>query len=415
MFGIFRAQVESQVETELQNNLIQLIAVTERGADGSIRLRSELSELRFQRPLSGWMWQVRLDDVVLLQSASMGPVEPGAIALNQGSVGRFTGPFGRELIGVTRLATPRFGRQQLQFSVARPSQEVTETLRQFGYVIGVALTVLVLGQLLAALWLVQVALRPVNALRDEVAAIRDGSKSDDPKPHLPEEIQPVVDELRALEGDVERLVSRGQSQAADLAHTLKTPLTVLQQIAEASPNTHRQQMEQQTHRIDAALTRHLALVRTHARGKSSIGVYTVAQEIADALRHEAELRGVLLSVKIPDNLSIIFDENDLYEILGNLMDNATKFAASKVDVFANHNGTTLALTVQDDGKGLGIAGENAIFERGISLDELPDAQGLGLAIVRDLVEEFEGTLSLDSNGKNKTTAKVKISVAQANI
>jgi len=336
---------------------------------------------------------------VLLQSASLGPIENDPVLLNTQAEGVFEDPFGNKLVGTLRRVTPRFGNEQLTFIVARPQSEISGVIRQFGMVMGLVLTVLCLGQLIAARWLIQVALKPVNALRDEVAAIRDGAEANRGAQNWPEEIAPVIDELNALEADVERLVSRGRSQAADLAHTLKTPLAVLQQISDHVGDDHKDQMISQTRRIDGALTRHLTLVRTHTRGKSSISPKAIADEIRAALKGSMSARSLNMSINIDPDLKIIFDETDFYEILGNLMDNAVKWAKEQISVSAAMQGKTLQIDICDDGAGTHLENAQHIFERGVRLDELPNSQGLGLAIVKDLVGEFGGNVSLTLDGQ----------------
>ena len=402
LVGLFQNQLNAQVRTDLENSLVQLIASTEQSRTGEYTLRNSLAEQRYDRPLSGWAWQVRRGEEVLLQSASLGPIgSAGALAVvaaDTNTLRSFTGPLGKELIGLSREVRPRFGNERLLFAVARPQQEIRATLTQFQTSVAVVLVILGVGQGLMVLWLMRVSLRPLQALKRRVEALRTGTKADDERPAVwPQELTPVVDEMDALEGHVDRLVERARSQSADLAHTIKTPLAVLHQIADNAPEDIKAALRQQNRRIDSALDRHLALAQSRGRGRETVDLGDVIEEVCAALSRSMEARSLTLAKDCEDDLQFRGDENDAYELIGNLLDNAVKWASGNIRLSARVQGGAIRLEVEDDGPGVSPELRSQILSRGMRLDERQEGQGLGLSIVGDLVDLYEGRMELEKS------------------
>lgn len=393
---LFRDSVSTQVDEELNSQLIQLVSLTEPDGRGGFRLRSQMADPRFSRPQSSWVWQVQRAGAVILQSASLGPVTAGATRLDAppGVVGEFDGPSDRALRGLSRQITPRFSQERLIFAVARPSDEIRAAVDRFRNLVLVVLTLFFVGQITAAALLLRLGLRPLTELRQWVADMRQGNVPSRDVP-WPTEIRPIAREIEELGGHVDRLVARARGQAADLAHAIKTPLTVLRQITETLDHEDVDQLRKQNDRIDAALQRHLAHVRTSGRGTEPIHVKTVVEDLGLALAKTMEIKGLTLTLDLDESAVLRCDENDLYEIIGNLMDNACKWAKSEVAVIVHQAPGHLSVLVDDDGPGIAPGDFETLLKRGHRADTASPGHGIGLSIVRETVELYAGKLSIE--------------------
>lgn len=263
------------------------------------------------------------------------------------------------------------------------------------------LLVVAFGCVVAGLTQLRRALRPFDELRSRLADVRDG-RSHRVEGVYPREVQPLVDDLNALLDHRERAVRRAVAKAGDLAHGLKTPLAVLAQEAErAEAAGHREEaaiLGQQVARMQRQVEYHLAHARAAASGAAP-GARCVVKESAEALsrtlrRLHAD-RGIAIDVNVPADLAVRGQGEDLEEMLGNLLDNACKWARSRVEISASRDAARVLITVDDDGPGLDASLWESVLQRGVRADEAAPGSGFGLAIVRDLAELHGGTIALD--------------------
>lgn len=259
----------------------------------------------------------------------------------------------------------------------------------------IAIAVMCAGVLAA-----RAGLTPFRELRRKLTAVRSGEAT---RVHgsYPTEVQPLIDDLNALLEDRENAVKRAVATAGDLAHGLKTPLALLSQEADhaaaAGNSAIAQNIAQQVERMSRQVDYHLARARAAASGSSGAPPCPVTPCSEALLRTLAKLhaaRALHFSSHIPPHASVRVQRQDLDEILGNLLDNAAKWAASKVVLEASQSAAMLVLTVDDDGPGLPPALRSVVLNRGVRLDEAAPGSGLGLAIVRDLVEIYGGSIAL---------------------
>lgn len=250
---------------------------------------------------------------------------------------------------------------------------------------------------------VRQGLMPFRRLREKLSAVRAGEERR-VEGEYPSEVQPLIDELNALLEDRETAVKRAVATAGDLAHGLKTPLALLAQAAEhAGAQGDAELAEsigQQVERMSRQANYHLARARAAASGAAGAPPCRVAA-CADALVHTVLTlyagRGLEISSGIARELRARVHREDLDEILGNLLDNACKWAKSRIVLDACRRGEMLVLTLDDDGPGLTPAQRRVVLERGVRLDEASPGSGLGLAIVRDLAELYGGSISLEES------------------
>ncbi|WP_114861076.1 sensor histidine kinase [Azospirillum brasilense] len=397
--GLFRDHVARRFEAELTNQLDQLAALVELGADGAPLLRQPLSDPRFRRPLSGLYWQVGPGNAPLLRSRSLWDetlaLPPDEVA--DGDIHRHSvaGPAGRQLSVLERAVTLPNGTAPLRMAVAQDEAELRAVVADFNRVLWLSLGALALALIAAVMVQVSVGLRPLVRLRAELAAVRAGRRKrfggDSPR-----EVQPLLDDLNALLDHSEEVVVRARLQAGNLAHALKTNLAVLANEAGGEAAARRV----------AEMRRHIDHHMARARAAAARGLPGVATPVADSagalarvlekLQSGGQGGGrVTVAVRVPREHVFAGEREDLDEMLGNLLDNAMKWAGSRVEVASRlEAGGMLAVVVDDDGPGLPADRRDAVLAPGVRLDESTPGSGLGLAVVRDVARLYGGDLRL---------------------
>ena len=248
--------------------------------------------------------------------------------------------------------------------------------------------------------LVRRALVPFDRIRRRLSEVRDGTERQLSGAY-PSEVQPLVDDLNALLEHRERAVARAVSKAGDLAHGLKTPLAVLAQEAErteaAGHHDLAATMSQQVERMRRQIDYHLAHARAAASGAAPgarCSIVASVEGLTRTLLRIHESRGIAIDVNIAGDHCVRGQREDLDEMLGNLLDNACKWAKSRVAIDASSSGAAVVVTVDDDGPGLEASMRDLVLQRGVRADEAAPGSGLGLAIVRDLADLYGGSISL---------------------
>lgn len=231
----------------------------------------------------------------------------------------------------------------------------------------------------------------------------------------PAEVQPLVSDLNGLLGDRELRVTRALTKAGDLAHGLKTPLAVLNREAEQAraagqPETAAA-ITRQVDRMRRQVDYHLA----HARASASGGnpgvrchVLTSADGLARTMHTLHADRGVRVEVTVPHEQFVQGQREDLDEMLGNIVDNACKWARSRVTISSSVEDGRVIILVDDDGPGLDPALRETVLQRGVRADEAAPGSGLGLAIVRDLAELYGGSISLHESPTGGVRARLEL-------
>jgi signal transduction histidine kinase len=263
-------------------------------------------------------------------------------------------------------------------------------------------------------WHVHRGLSPFDELRARLASVRAGRERRIEGTY-PAEVQPLVTELNALLNDREQLVTRAQAKAGDLAHALKTPLAILAQEAEgalAAGHTElASTMDQQVQRMRRHVDYQLAHARAAASGGSLGPRCSVAASVEGLVRALLRLhagRGLRIEAEVGPELTTKAQREDLDEMLGNLLDNACKWARTRVKIRAAEGNLGLIVTVDDDGPGLAPAMRDAVLQRGVRADEAAPGSGLGLAIVRDLAELYGGRVALEQAPEGGVRARLEL-------
>ena len=407
---LFREHVQQRVEAELGTHLDQLTALLERIPDGPLRLAGELSDPRFRRPLSGLYWQVEDPGEGRLRSRSLWDqvliLPPDTIA--DGDVHRHDvapGPAEPRLVVVERSVVLPDGTTPVRLAVGADARLVAEPAAAFARTLALSLTVLGLALLAAAVVQVEVGLRPLTRLRRELAAVRAGLSRRFAVAAVPVEVEPLTQDLNLLLEHSEAVLARARVQAGNLAHALKADLTVLANevrelgpanLAEAAPR-----IEVRLERMRRHLDHHMARARAAAaRGVPGVGteVTAVINGLARTMERLHAERELSIEVELPEGLRFGGEREDLQEMLGNLIDNACKWARRRVRVAAraeeDRDAAHIVVAVEDDGPGLPAERRDELPAPGVRLDESVPGTGLGLAVARDLAELYGGTLRL---------------------
>lgn len=275
--------------------------------------------------------------------------------------------------------------------------------------------ILLVGVLSLAAGLVQVrrGLSPINNLRVRLAGLHEG-RDRRVEGSYPTEVQPLVNDLNALLDHREEAIRRAVAKAGDLAHGLKTPLAILSHEAERASAAGQDELAaavtQQVDRMRRQVDYHLAHARAAASGAAPgarCSIRESAEGLTRALLRLYAERGIAIDVRVPSDLAVRVQREDLDEMLGNLFDNACKWGRSRVIVDASRAGSDVEITVDDDGSGLPEAMRDAVLQRGVRADEAAPGSGLGLAIVRDLAEVYGGSISLDGAPSGGLRARLR--------
>lgn len=397
--ALFRQHVEAALEARLANDLDGLAAALEPGDGGAPALSRNLPDPLYERPYSGRYWQIEAAPAERLRSRSLWDAvlalpndEPARGELHRH---RIAGPAGQDLIAVERRVDLGAG-APVRITVAASRAELDPALADFARMLAASLGLLGLGLAGAAALQVRVGLKPLARLRAALAALRAG-RTQRIEGVFPSEVAPLADDLNALVAHDQALVARARVQAADLAHGLKTPLAILANEAEGRDDRLAQAVRSQAAAMQRHVDRHLA----RARAASAAGLPGARADALDVARGLARTlaklnRERMIAVDVEGGPAwFAGDREDLGEMLGNLMDNACKWARGRVLVRLAVAEGRLAVTVDDDGPGLAPAQREAAFARGARLDETVAGSGLGLAIVRELAELYGGRVALD--------------------
>ena len=278
-----------------------------------------------------------------------------------------------------------------------------------------ALAVAGLGLVAATFFQVRFGLSPLRAIRERLAAIRSG-EAEKLEGELPLEIKPLQQELNALIQSNREIVERARTHVGNLAHALKTPLSVISNEARTQSDALSTKVIEQAEIMRSQITHHLDRARVAARS-NAIGEVTDVGSVLRALKRTLdriyEERGLTLELDAAPGLKFQGERQDFEEMVGNLLDNACKWARSNVRASAERDGSAgqFIVTVDDDGPGLTQAACARIGKRGQRLDETKPGQVFGLSIVADLAHLYKGRFALEPSPQGGLRARLELPAA----
>ena len=417
-------------DDELGETVDGLLAGT--SVEGGVVTPPPASDPREQRTYSGEYWEIAAPDgtgglKALARSRSLWdralePPPQGAVALAnaQGksvfydSVGPLDQPVRVDALQarVEGISTP------VVFMAAEDRTPVDRDVRTFVTTIAVALGILGVGLIAAVIIQVRVGLRPLFALRREVADVRTG-KSERVAGAYPTELEPLASELNALVAHNQQVVERQRTHVGNLAHALKTPLSVILTEASQQGGELADVVERQARIMSQQVDHHLRRARAAARAQGlgeRTEVAPVIEELARALERIFRDKITQIDFSCPDGLMFVGERQDLLEVAGNVMENACKWARGRVRVrCAAVIGHRRAFTVivEDDGEGLAADQREAVLRRGERLDESAPGSGLGLSIVDELARAYGGSIVLGESALGGLRVEITLPRAES--
>lgn len=398
---LFREHVAAQLNRELRLELDQLTAGVEVGEDGKLSLVHEPADPRLRTPYGGLYWQVNeAGGALLLRSRSLWDQALPLTAPPDGGIAyrALPGPDGSRLAAAARVIRPAEAPDRpLLLQVAADRRSLEEPLRNFHGILVLSLGVLAAGLIAAALLQVRVGLAPLDRLRGRLADVREG-RSRSLEGVFPAEVQPLVDEFNGVLAHDTEVLTRARTQAGNLAHALKTPLSILANAAARERGALAGLVAEQVAMARRQVDYHLARARAAGAAQLPGQRCAVAPLLEGLLRVVGRLyaeRHLDFSLDADPALAFRGEAQDFQEMAGNLVDNACKWARGRVAVGGRREGERLVIWVDDDGPGLPPAQRLAMLARGARADEAVPGSGLGLAIVQDLAELYGGSLRLE--------------------
>lgn len=416
--SLFRGHAEETFQAGLVDHLAEILSFVVVDADGRIDVPRHPVDPQFNRPFSGWYWQVMVEGRMRARSRSLWDeelrFEEVELAFPRDRVTAFAtvGPREVALRGVGRTFTMPGSKQPFVIVITGPAVEVDGAVGRFSRALAIGLVVLGLGLIGAALLQVRFGLGPLLRMRSALAEIRDGRRTR-LEGEFPEELRPLAQDLNALLDHNAQVVERARTQTGNLAHALKTPLAALinelDRLEGPGAVAIRHQVAILSGQIDRCLSRARAVGAYGVPG-AHVGVLDVAEGLRRTLLRIH--RGRPLDVHLENLDSLVFEgeRQDLEEMLGNLMDNACKWARGRVRVGGVAAADGLMLVVEDDGPGIPVERLQEVMARGRRLDETVPGSGLGLAIVLDLAELHRGKLTLEPSSLGGVAATLRFPV-----
>ncbi|MDN5400873.1 MAG: sensor histidine kinase [Pseudomonas sp.] len=394
---LFEAGLQRYLEAGLRNDSENLLVALVRGPNG-VQLDEQRLSPAYQRPFSGHYFRIDFADVHW-RSRSLWDQELPRLPVAGLKGNLQLGPEGQQLL-VLRSDYKRFG-QSISISVAQDYTSVRESfrlMRQVGLVMGLAALLLVL---ILQRVTVRRALRPLETARNQIAQLQQGQRSQ-LDTQVPLELEPLVAQINHLLAHTEDSLKRSRNALGNLGHALKTPLAVLLSAASSDALKDHPQLSQllreQLEQVQQRLNRELN--RARLAGDALPGaLFDCEQELPGLLATLRMIHGehLDLSYQVAPGLQLPWDREDLLELLGNLLDNACKWADAEVRLSVSETPQGYRLAVEDDGPGIPEAQRDQVFSRGARLDEQRVGHGLGLGIVRDIVEVWGGVLQLQES------------------
>lgn len=396
---VFDQGLRRYFSTQLQTQSETLLAALVRGTNG-IELDQQRIGAAYQRPFSGYYFLIDFDGK---QWRSRSLWDHQLPLLTQRGLQRalHDGPEAQQLL-VYRAQFRRFGKT-IVIQVAQDYTPMLDNFRRMQFMGGgLGLAALILLVLLQR-YLVARSLRPLEDLRAQIAQLQQGQRST-LETAVPSELKPLVEQLNRLSQHTEDRLKRSRNALGNLGHALKTPLAILFSLANRSELNNQPQLRDnlrsQLQQMQERISRELA--RARLAGEALPGAhFHCAAELPDLIStlqliHRRDLQ---VHWSAPADFRLPWDREDILELLGNLLDNACKWARQQVQVNIRHNPVAqhFELVIEDDGPGIAAAEREQVLSRGTRIDEQVQGHGLGLGIVRDIVEHCGGVLQLQQS------------------
>ena len=414
LLGFYRSHIASHYDAHVQMHMEEMVSAARLNESGELELAYPPSDPRYRVEHSGWYWQILHDGKVLARSPSLAGKDidlRGMVAAEHNYARLIDGPDGTTLRVQTMQVPAGIPGEYLLLVSSAPMMGVTDDVIDVAEHLAASFTVLAIGLLLAVYFQIRIALKPIAAIHEGISDIHRGT-ADKLVGEYPRGMQSLVDELNNLLEHNSVLLRRARTQLGDLAHSIKNPLTVINNEARSMENSDTGRLIlKQTSDISDSVNHHLSRARafgtTNVLG-SRAKIKPVAEDLAFALQRIYKKRGIEFELKGLGSCSVRCEVQDLEEMLGNLMDNAWKWAKSRVIVHCNGEAGRCHIYVEDDGPGIPEDKIEQVLQRGQRLDESKQGHGLGLSIVQELVDLYKGSISLSRSRYGGLSVKLDL-------
>jgi signal transduction histidine kinase len=392
--------VEQNFDTQIEYVLTAMIASAEIGPDGEIRMNRPLGDQRFLEPNSGLYWQITGKDAMPFPSRSLWDraLSPPAGHKDQSVHFRNSDEFPDEPLRIAERSIKLPDSDVAwTFMVAQSRNSLDAQIQELRSVLVTSFFLLALGLIILAALQTFYGLWPLRAVRMAIAQMRSGKESR-VTDALPDEVMPMVNELNALLDHNEKQAEESRRHAGNLAHALKTPLTVIMNSATAQAPDISETVIREATTMRRQVDHHLARARAVGRRGHSHSRALVWGSLESVERAVGRLYAhVRLDMAGDMEVAARVERQDLDEMLGNLIENAAKYGGGSVFVTVEDAGDFVEMIIEDDGQGIPESERERLFDRGARLDISKPGTGLGLAIVRDVVEIYGGTVALEKS------------------
>lgn len=410
----FRASNEIATSDQLQAHIYTLLTAAKEDPQGRMRLPEALAAAAFNKPDSGLYAEVEGEGgAYRWRSGSLvGRPEPLSRAVEPGTIRFHFAPrlaiLDQGVVWEDDAGTPL----AYSLTVAMDRQALDAQQAEFRTTLwkwlgGVAV-LLLMAQILAARW----GLTPVREMSAAVRRIENGEAERVEGP-VPLELQSLSSNLNSLLQQNQRRQERVRNSLADLAHSMKTPLAVLRGAAQESDDRALSDLiEQQTERIDQIVSyqRQRAAVAGGSRATRPIALNPILNRLTASLDKVYWERALQIDVQTASDLQLRADEGDLFELLGNLLENAYKHAMHVVRVNARRQGRELQIDIEDDGEGIRKGDVSRLLQRGERADQRSPGEGIGLAVANEIVHQYGGAMSIHDSALGGALFRVLLPV-----
>lgn len=380
--------------------LTAMIAAAEIGPEGEVLFNRELADQRFLEPNSGLYYQVSAKGHEDWRSRSLWdralkvPEEHRDRHLHVYDSKQFPG---EDLRIMERTVVLPGSDSRWLFMVGQARSGLDAQIKTLRATLFQSFALLALGLFVLATLQTFYGLRPLRKVRQEIVRMRDGQKSRLTEP-MPAEVLPMVEELNALLAHNERQAEEARTHAGNLAHALKTPLTVIMNAATAQSPDLGEAVIREATTMRRQVDHHLARARAVGR---RVAAQSRAEVWASLTAVERAVQRLYPQARVDmdgdKGAAVRVERQDLDEMLGNLIENAAKYGGGSVFATVKRAGDMVEILVEDDGMGIPLEERVRIFDRGVRLDSGKPGTGLGLAIVRDVAEIYGGSVLLEES------------------
>ncbi len=408
--GLYRDHVEQELAERAEGYLDELSAALDVTAAGELILQRDLSDPLFRRPYAGLYWEVLVTGRTLHRSRSLWDqtLGPRGDAAADHLPAAQLGPENQRLLVWTRtIRYPDFA-QPITLRVAAHDARIESMAASFTRTLAISLAILAAGLIGLVVAQVRYGLAPLRRLGHSITQLREG-QVDRIEGNYPSEIRPLVEDLNAVLHENRELLARARAQAGNLAHALKTPLAVIRNALGSTAGPSSAPVLGEVERMHTAIERHLVRARAGAPALNA-RLAPVRPALDDVIRAVTRIHDnrVDISVTGSDDLCFRGDVADLQEILGNLLENAAKWARSAARVELGATADRIRIVIHDDGPGIPADRRADAVKRGVRLDTTRPGSGLGLQIVDELCAIYGGSLELGESTMGGLAATITL-------